>query len=288
MIALGVVAADLAVRPAVRGEGHRHPRGRHRDRLVGAWPPASSAPASTTCSPTGSASTATTATSSRSGRAASASPAGCWPASRRHLGGPPARAADGRGRQLPRRRRSPLAQAIGRWGNWFNQELFGRPDRPAVGARDRRRPPSGRATRRARRSTRRSSTSRCGTSPCAGCCCGSTAASTPRRGRLMGMYVVGYGIGRFWVEGLRIDTADHARRAALEPVGRARRDRRRARLPARHAGSRAPVAESNRCRRPGTGTRLTRSPGELELRPSALATTWGPTTDPSVAAGSVQ
>jgi prolipoprotein diacylglyceryltransferase len=21
----------------------------------------------------------------------------------------------------------PLAQAIGRWGNWFNQELFGRP-----------------------------------------------------------------------------------------------------------------------------------------------------------------
>ena len=30
-----------------------------------------------------------------------------------------------------------VAQALGRWGNYFNQELFGRPDRPAVGAGDR-------------------------------------------------------------------------------------------------------------------------------------------------------
>ena len=37
----------------------------------------------------------------------------------------------------------PLAQAIGRWGNYFNQELYGKPDRPAVGAGDRRRPPAG-------------------------------------------------------------------------------------------------------------------------------------------------
>ena len=59
------------------------------------------------------------------------------------LGGPPPRAPAGRGRQ--RRGAGPaLAQAIGRWGNWFNQELFGRPDRPAVGAGDRRRaPPAG-------------------------------------------------------------------------------------------------------------------------------------------------
>ena len=40
-----------------------------------------------------------------------------------------------------------VAQAIGRIGNYFNQELFGRPDRPAVGARDRPRP-SARALRR--------------------------------------------------------------------------------------------------------------------------------------------
>ena len=30
----------------------------------------------------------------------------------------------------------PLAQAIGRLGNWWNQELFGRPERPPVGGRD--------------------------------------------------------------------------------------------------------------------------------------------------------
>ena len=30
-----------------------------------------------------------------------------------------------------------VAQAIGRLGNWFNHELFGLPDRPAVGPRDR-------------------------------------------------------------------------------------------------------------------------------------------------------
>ena len=36
-----------------------------------------------------------------------------------------------------------MAQAIGRWGNYFNQELFGRPTTVAVGARDRRRAPPG-------------------------------------------------------------------------------------------------------------------------------------------------
>jgi hypothetical protein len=30
----------------------------------------------------------------------------------------------------------------------------------------------------------------------------------PPLGQLMPMYVIGYGIGRFWVEGLRIDRAD--------------------------------------------------------------------------------
>ena len=40
-----------------------------------------------------------------------------------------------------------LAQALGRLGNYFNQELFGRPDRPAVGGRDRPRVPSRRVRR---------------------------------------------------------------------------------------------------------------------------------------------
>jgi prolipoprotein diacylglyceryl transferase len=103
----------------------------------------------------------------------------------------------------------PVAQAIGRLGNWFNQELFGRPStlpwairidadhRPAgfediatyhpaflyealwnlalagaLVAYERRRP-------------------------------------AQRPGRLFGLYVVGYGLGRLWVEALRIDPASH-------------------------------------------------------------------------------
>jgi prolipoprotein diacylglyceryl transferase len=102
----------------------------------------------------------------------------------------------------------PLAQAIGRWGNYFNQELYGGPtDLPwaleidaehidltvyAVGTTfhptflyeslwslalclvllwiDRR--------------------------------------FRPAPGQLFAMYIIGYGIGRFWVEGLRVDAAD--------------------------------------------------------------------------------
>ena len=61
-----------------------------------------------------------------------------------------------------------LAQAIGRWGNWWNQELFGEPTDLRVGARDRPREPAGRVLRPARPSTRRSCTSSSGTSPCVG------------------------------------------------------------------------------------------------------------------------
>jgi prolipoprotein diacylglyceryl transferase len=103
----------------------------------------------------------------------------------------------------------PLAQAIGRWGNYFNQELYGRPtDLPwgleidAVHLPD---------------------------SPVYAV--GTTFHPTflyeslwslglclvllwidkrfrPAPGQLFVMYVIGYGIGRFWVEGLRIDRAD--------------------------------------------------------------------------------
>jgi prolipoprotein diacylglyceryl transferase len=100
----------------------------------------------------------------------------------------------------------PLAQAIGRWGNWFNQELFGRPtDLPWALEVDPQYVPSGYEL-------------------------GTTFHPTflyeslwllglvafllwldrnhdPGPGRLMGVYIVGYGIGRFWIEGLRIDRA---------------------------------------------------------------------------------
>jgi prolipoprotein diacylglyceryl transferase len=103
----------------------------------------------------------------------------------------------------------PLAQAIGRWGNWFNQELFGRvTDLPwALRVSD-------------------------STAVSAGYPAGTTFHPTflyeslwnlalcavllaidrrwkVRPPRLLAMYVLGYGVGRFWVEGLRIDKADH-------------------------------------------------------------------------------
>lgn len=98
----------------------------------------------------------------------------------------------------------PLAQAIGRWGNWFNQELFGKPtDVPWALEIDDAHLPAGYES-------------------------GTTFHPTflyesiwnlglvgvllwiDRRlrlgpGRLMAVYVMGYGAGRFWVEGLRID-----------------------------------------------------------------------------------
>ncbi|HEX3089969.1 MAG TPA: prolipoprotein diacylglyceryl transferase [Ilumatobacteraceae bacterium] len=99
-----------------------------------------------------------------------------------------------------------LAQAIGRWGNWFNQELFGKPTDLPWGLRiDAEHIPAGYAP-------------------------GTTfhptflyeslwnfalcivllridKKYTLRPGRLFAMYLVGYATGRFWVEGLRIDPA---------------------------------------------------------------------------------
>ena len=103
----------------------------------------------------------------------------------------------------------PLAQAIGRVGNWFNQELFGRPTTLPWALRiDADKIPAGYAP-------------------------GTTFHPTflyealwnlalcvvllridrvfkLRPGRLFAIYVVGYAIGRFWVEGLRIDPAHKA------------------------------------------------------------------------------
>jgi prolipoprotein diacylglyceryl transferase len=104
----------------------------------------------------------------------------------------------------------PLAQAIGRWGNYFNQELYGRPtDLPWALEIDPDHFPPGR-------------TYPVGTTfhPTflyemiwnLGLCGLLLYIDRGRRlapGSLMGVYLVGYGVGRFWVEGLRIDEADH-------------------------------------------------------------------------------
>jgi prolipoprotein diacylglyceryl transferase len=102
-----------------------------------------------------------------------------------------------------------IAQAIGRWGNWFNQELFGQPTTLPWALKV----SSGVAEK-------------------AGYTAGTTFHPTflyesvgcivlawllirierrlsPARGRLFAWYVVGYTVLRFGVEGLRIDSAHH-------------------------------------------------------------------------------
>jgi prolipoprotein diacylglyceryl transferase len=107
----------------------------------------------------------------------------------------------------------PLAQAIGRWGNWFNQELYGRPtDLPWALEID--------------------DTHNLTYPP------GTTFHPTflyeslwnfglvglllwiDRRlalgpGRLFAVYLMGYGAGRFWIEGLRIDPTEASDVAGL-------------------------------------------------------------------------
>jgi prolipoprotein diacylglyceryl transferase len=101
----------------------------------------------------------------------------------------------------------PLAQAIGRWGNWFNQELFGRPtDLPWALEVDPEHLPDGYAVGTTFHPTfLYESLWNLGL-------CGLLLVLDKRvrmgPGALMGLYIAGYGVGRFWVEGLRIDPAD--------------------------------------------------------------------------------
>ena len=100
----------------------------------------------------------------------------------------------------------PVAQAIGRWGNWFNQEVFGRPtDLPWALEIDAAHRPSGYSEAATFHPTflyeglwnvalavflvrieRR---------------------GVLRPGYLVGLWVFGYGLGRLWVEALRVDQA---------------------------------------------------------------------------------
>ena len=100
----------------------------------------------------------------------------------------------------------PVAQAIGRWGNWFNQEVFGRPtDLPWALEIDAAHRPSGYPEAATFHPTflyeglwnvalavflvrieRR---------------------GVLRPGYLVGLWVFGYGLGRLWVEALRVDQA---------------------------------------------------------------------------------
>ncbi len=98
----------------------------------------------------------------------------------------------------------PLAQAIGRWGNWFNQELFGKPtDLPWGLEIDDAHTPAGYAADTTFHPTfLYESLWNLGLV--------ALLLWIDRRfrlgpGRLFAVYVMGYGVGRYWIEGLRID-----------------------------------------------------------------------------------
>lgn len=101
----------------------------------------------------------------------------------------------------------PLAQAIGRWGNWWNQELYGRATTLPWGLEidDENLVAGAESGQLFHPTFLYESLWNLGL-------CGALLwidkRFTLRPGRLLAVYVVGYGIGRFWVEGLRIDPAD--------------------------------------------------------------------------------
>lgn len=101
----------------------------------------------------------------------------------------------------------PLSQAIGRIGNWWNQELFGRPTTLPWGLEidDEHLPagyPSGTLFHPTFLYEVLWNLALCG-----------LLLSIDKRmrlrpGRLLVVYVAGYSLGRFWIEGLRIDPAN--------------------------------------------------------------------------------
>ena len=104
----------------------------------------------------------------------------------------------------------PLAQAIGRWGNWWNQELFGRPTTLPWGLKiDEAHRPDQYLTSTTFHPTFLYE------SLWNLALCGFLLwydrkhQHRVRGGRLLAMYAVGYTLARFFIEGLRVDEAHH-------------------------------------------------------------------------------
>lgn len=100
----------------------------------------------------------------------------------------------------------PIAQAIGRWGNWFNQELFGKPtELPWALEIDYQHRPNDFTADPTFHPTFLYEAVwnlllafllvRC------------DRAGFLKPGRLIGIWILGYGLGRLWIEALRIDNA---------------------------------------------------------------------------------
>ncbi|MGC5014083.1 prolipoprotein diacylglyceryl transferase [Streptosporangium sp. DT93] len=100
-----------------------------------------------------------------------------------------------------------IAQGIGRWGNYFNQELFGSPtDLPWGLQIDPDRPGTVPGEDTYHPAFLYESIWDLGLGLIL-IWAGSRFAL--RHGRLFALYVAGYTVGRFWIEGLRVDTAHH-------------------------------------------------------------------------------
>jgi prolipoprotein diacylglyceryl transferase len=104
----------------------------------------------------------------------------------------------------------PLAQAIGRWGNYFNQELFGRPTDVAWALRVDPVPASTAA--RFPGATTFHPTflyeSLWNAMLVVVLLAVDRAGWLRRRGSLLFVYLIGYGVGRGWIEALRVDTVE--------------------------------------------------------------------------------
>ncbi|MDE0117503.1 MAG: prolipoprotein diacylglyceryl transferase [bacterium] len=101
----------------------------------------------------------------------------------------------------------PLGQAIGRWGNWFNQELFGRPtDLPWALEID---PiPAANAGYPNDDTFHPAFLYECiWNLALAGALLWAAKRFTLKPGRLFGLYVLGYSLGRLWIEFIRVDYA---------------------------------------------------------------------------------
>lgn len=100
----------------------------------------------------------------------------------------------------------PLAQAVGRWGNWFNQELFGRPTTLPWALRidDDHLPAAYESGTTFHPTFLYESVWTLGLSLWLVRLSGSSRFAGSR---LFALYVSGYGLGRLWIEDLRIDDA---------------------------------------------------------------------------------
>lgn len=103
-----------------------------------------------------------------------------------------------------------IAQAIGRWGNWWNQELFGRPTKLpwALRVSDAVAVKAGEVAGTTFHPTFLYESLGCVV--LAGALILIERRLEPARGRLLAWYAAGYTFLRFFIEGLRIDPAHHA------------------------------------------------------------------------------